>query len=98
MRYEELLAQPHVCLALDPEWRLAPGERRLHDIGQVTAGEVNAVPSTPNNGDDRQKATPQGHLLSVAGMNYGEVRRRMDGHVAAHPPNRQRRSALAERR
>ena len=31
------------CLALDPEWRLATGERRLHDIGQVTAGEVNVV-------------------------------------------------------
>ena len=43
MRYEELLAQPHVGLALDPEWRLAPGERHLHDIGQVTADEVNAV-------------------------------------------------------
>ena len=24
-RYEEFLAQPHVGLALDPEWRLAPG-------------------------------------------------------------------------
>ena len=43
MRYEELLAQPHVGLALDPEWRLAPGERHLHDIGQVAAAEVNAV-------------------------------------------------------
>ena len=28
-RYEELLAQPHVGLALDPEWRLAPGEQHL---------------------------------------------------------------------
>lgn len=42
-RYEELLVQPHVGLALDPEWRLAPGERHLHDIGQVSADEVNAV-------------------------------------------------------
>ena len=43
MRYEELLAQPHVGLALDPEWRLAPGERHLRDIGQVSAEEVNRV-------------------------------------------------------
>jgi hypothetical protein len=57
MRYEELLTQPHVGLALDPEWRMAERERRLHDIGQVTAGEVNAVSSTPNNRDDRQTTT-----------------------------------------
>jgi hypothetical protein len=42
-RYEELLAQPHVGLALDPEWRLAPGERHMSDIGQVSAEEVNRV-------------------------------------------------------
>jgi hypothetical protein len=42
-RYEELLTRPYVGLALDPEWRLAPGERHLRDIGQVSAGEVNAV-------------------------------------------------------
>ena len=41
--YEEFLAQPHVGLALDPEWRLAPGERHLRDIGQVSAEEVNRV-------------------------------------------------------
>jgi len=42
-RYEELLRQPHVGLALDPEWRLAPGERHLRQIGRVGADEVNAV-------------------------------------------------------
>ncbi len=42
-RYEELLARPYVGLALDPEWRLAPGERHLQDIGQVSAAEVNRV-------------------------------------------------------
>jgi hypothetical protein len=42
-RYEELLAQPHVGLALDPEWRLAPGEEHMRDIGQVSAAEVNRV-------------------------------------------------------
>ena len=33
-RYEELLAQPHVGLALDPEWRLAPGERHLRELAR----------------------------------------------------------------
>jgi hypothetical protein len=42
-RYEALLARPHVGLALDPEWRLAPGERHLVDIGSVRAAEVNRV-------------------------------------------------------
>jgi hypothetical protein len=39
------LARPYVGLALDPEWRLAPGERHLEDIGQVSADEVNRVAS-----------------------------------------------------
>ena len=41
--YEELLALPHVGLALDPEWRLRPGERHLRQIGRVSAEEVNSV-------------------------------------------------------
>jgi hypothetical protein len=41
-RYESFLRQPDVGLALDPEWRTtgAPGGGR---VGQVDAGEVNAV-------------------------------------------------------
>jgi hypothetical protein len=42
-RYEELLRQPHVGLALDPEWRLARRQRHLRDIGGVSAEEVNHV-------------------------------------------------------
>lgn len=42
-RYESLLALPHVGLALDPEWRLAPGQRHLEQIGSVSAAEVNQV-------------------------------------------------------
>ena len=42
-RYEELLARPHVGLALDPEWRLQSDERHLNQIGSVTAGEINTV-------------------------------------------------------
>jgi hypothetical protein len=44
-RYEELLAEPHVGLALDPEWRLGPDQRHLAQIGSVGADEVNAVAS-----------------------------------------------------
>lgn len=41
--YEDLLVGPHVGLALDPEWRLKPGEVHLEQIGSVTAAEVNEV-------------------------------------------------------
>lgn len=41
--YEELLALPHVGLALDPEWRLKPDQVHLRQIGSVNIDEVNAV-------------------------------------------------------
>lgn len=41
--YEELLREPHVHLALDPEWRIGPTERHLERIGSVEAAEVQAV-------------------------------------------------------
>ena len=41
--YEELLLEPHVGLALDPEWRLGPDEFHLEQIGSVEAAEVNEV-------------------------------------------------------
>lgn len=41
--YEELLIEPHVGLALDPEWRLGPNERHLVRIGSVAAAEINRV-------------------------------------------------------
>jgi hypothetical protein len=37
------LEQPYVGLALDPEWRMPPGQVPGRDIGQVSAAEVNAV-------------------------------------------------------
>ena len=39
--YEELLKEPHVGLALDPEWRLEPGQRHMEQIGHVEIDEVN---------------------------------------------------------
>ena len=41
--YEEFLLEPHVGLALDPEWRLKPDQVHLEQIGTVTAEEVNTV-------------------------------------------------------
>jgi hypothetical protein len=41
--YEALLREPHVHLALDPEWRLGPRERHLVRIGSVAAEEVQQV-------------------------------------------------------
>jgi len=41
--YRSLLELPHVGLALDPEWRLEPGEVHLRQIGSVGIDEVNGV-------------------------------------------------------
>lgn len=40
-RYRALLRQPHVGLAVDPEWKLRPGQRPLGQIGSIGAGEIN---------------------------------------------------------
>lgn len=42
-RYADLLAEPNVGLALDPEWRLKPNQVHLAQIGSVSAAEVNAT-------------------------------------------------------
>jgi hypothetical protein len=42
-RLERWLREPDVALALDPEWRMGPGEVPARTIGSVTAGEVNRV-------------------------------------------------------
>lgn len=42
-KYEELLREPHVGVALDPEWRLTPGQVHLTQIGSVGVDEVNRV-------------------------------------------------------
>lgn len=40
-RYAWALKEPYVGLALDPEWRMGPGEVPAHVFGSVTAAEVN---------------------------------------------------------
>jgi hypothetical protein len=42
-RYQSLLEQPNVGLALDPEWKLQPGQLPLQQIGSVSISEVNSV-------------------------------------------------------
>lgn len=42
-KYEEYLLQPNVGVALDPEWKLKPGQRPLQQIGGTRAGPVNDV-------------------------------------------------------
>lgn len=39
--YEELLKEPHVGLALDPEWRLAPNAVHMKKVGSVESAEIN---------------------------------------------------------
>ncbi|HEY2506505.1 MAG TPA: hypothetical protein VGI58_08305 [Streptosporangiaceae bacterium] len=41
--YQSLLRRPNVGLALDPEWKLQPGQLPLHQIGSVSISEVNSV-------------------------------------------------------
>lgn len=39
--YEELLKEPHVGLALDPEWRLGPNDVHMKKVGSVSSEEIN---------------------------------------------------------
>lgn len=61
-QYESLLRQPHVGLALDPEWRLAPDQVHLVQIGSVGIDEVNAVAAWLA-GVARDSDSPQKALL-----------------------------------
>jgi hypothetical protein len=80
-RYKTLLAQPHVGLALDPEWRLAPGQRHLVDIGSVRAAEVNRVAAWLAR-LTRRHALPQ-KLLIVHQFRLDMIRNR--GRINRHP-------------
>jgi hypothetical protein len=60
--YEELLRLPHVGLALDPEWRLKPGQVHLRQIGTVDAAEINQV-SAWLAGIVREERLPQKYFI-----------------------------------
>ena len=40
-RYRPLLRLPYVGLAVDPEWKLQPGQKPLGQIGSIDAAEIN---------------------------------------------------------
>jgi hypothetical protein len=61
-RYEELLVEPHVGIALDPEWRLQPGQVHRVQIGSVNVDEINATGDWLA-GLVRDRALPQKLLL-----------------------------------
>ena len=61
-QYRSLLELPHVGLALDPEWRLGPGEVHLTQIGSVGVEEVNRVVTWLAD-LTREKALPQKLLV-----------------------------------
>jgi hypothetical protein len=42
-QYQGLLERPNVGLAIDPEWKLRPGELPLQQIGSVSSAQVNDV-------------------------------------------------------
>lgn len=42
-RYEQLLLQPNVGLAIDPEWALGPDQQPLQQIGSLDSGVINQV-------------------------------------------------------
>jgi hypothetical protein len=61
-KLQPFLEQPHVGLALDPEWRMGPGQVPGKKIGSVGAAEINAV-SEYLAGIVREKNLPQKLLL-----------------------------------
>ncbi|GEK19490.1 hypothetical protein CXY01_00100 [Cellulomonas xylanilytica] len=61
-QYADLLALPYVGLALDPEWRLAPDQVHLRQIGSVGVDEVNGV-ATWLADFTAQRALPQKMLV-----------------------------------
>jgi hypothetical protein len=81
-RYEELLRLPGVGLALDPEWRIGPGDRPLERIGSVGVEEVNRVAGWLA-GLTRAASLPQ-KLFVVHQFQLGMVRGR-DRLDTSHP-------------
>ena len=75
-RYEPLLRQPGVGLALDPEWRMGPGEIPGQVIGSVDAAEVNQV-SAWLSGIVMEAGLPE-KLFIVHQFKYSMIRNRED--------------------
>ena len=86
--YAELLVQPHVGLALDPEWRLQPGQVHMVQIGSVSAEEDQPGRRLAGSADARAQSAaespyaapvPARHDLQPAGRGH-ELRRAQGRH------------------
>lgn len=42
-RYQQFLEQPDVGVALDPEWKMGPGQVPAQAVGQTSADDINQV-------------------------------------------------------
>ncbi len=80
--YEDLLARPNVGLALDPEWRLAPNEKHLTQIGSVTADEVDSVSKWLADLVDSRSLPPKMLVLHQFRLDMIEDRQELD---LSHP-------------
>ena len=58
-RLRKWLKEPDVGLALDPEWRMAPGQVPGQVIGSVSAQEINATTDWLNKLTKRQQAAAE---------------------------------------
>jgi len=78
--YQSLLRLPDVGLALDPEWKLQPGQLPLRQIGNVSITEVNSVVNWLARLTARY-SLPQ-KLLVLHEFKLGEIRdeQRLDTH------------------
>ncbi|WP_419925230.1 hypothetical protein [Candidatus Poriferisocius sp.] len=79
--YEEFLRLPHVGLALDPEWRLKPGEVHMRQIGTVDAAEINHVVRWLA-GIVREEALPQKLLI----LHQFQLQMITNRHLVETPP------------
>ena len=80
--YTPLLEQPNVGLALDPEWRLAPDQVPLVQIGSVDIREVNATASWLANLTKQDKLPQKLFLLHEFRLSMLPDRQRLD---TSHP-------------
>jgi hypothetical protein len=79
--YEEFLAEPHVGVALDPEWHVGPAQRPGDVVGTVDAAEINEVAEYLAE-ICRREGLPQ-KLLVVHQFNFDMITNRDD---IATPP------------
>ncbi len=76
--FEPLLREPHVGLALDPEWRLGPTEVHLAQVGHVGIAEVNLTTQWLANLTKQHKLPQKVFLLHQFRFDMIENREQLD--------------------